>query len=161
MKHVLSVLVNNTPGVLARVASLFGRRNFNIDSISVGESEESGLSRMIIVSDGDDQTMEQVKKQLHKLVDVIKVLDLSENPMVARELMLLKVDVAPAQRTEVNGILEPFRAAVVDVGAHSLVIQATGERQKLDALVELMAPYGVKEICRTGVTAMARAPLSR
>ena len=119
MKHVLSVLVNNEPGVLARVAGLFGRRNFNIDSICVGETEIPGLSRMIIVTSEDNRTMEQVKKQLHKLVDVIKVQDLSENAMVARELMLVKVGVTPASRSEINGILDPFRAAVVDVSPDS------------------------------------------
>lgn len=156
MKHVLSVLVNNEPGVLARVASLFGRRNFNIDSICVGETETPGISRMIIVTHGDNRTMEQVKKQLHKLIDVIKVHDLSENAMVARELMLVKVDVSPSARSEVNGILEPFRAAVVDVSPNTLIVQATGDREKLDALVELLHPYGIKEISRTGLTAMMR-----
>lgn len=156
MKHVLSVLVNNEPGVLARVAGLFGRRNFNIDSICVGETEIPGLSRMIIVTSEDNRTMEQVKKQLHKLVDVIKVQDLSENAMVARELMLVKVGVTPASRSEINGILDPFRAAVVDVSPDSIIVQATGDREKLDALLELLHPYGIKEISRTGLTAMMR-----
>lgn len=156
MKHVLSVLVNNEPGVLARVASLFGRRNFNIDSICVGETETPGISRMIIVTSEDNRTMEQVKKQLHKLIDVIKVQELSESAMVARELMLVKVDVTPSSRSEVNGILEPFRAAVVDVSPNTLIVQATGNREKLDALVEVLRPYGIKEISRTGLTAMTR-----
>lgn len=156
MKHVLSVLVNNEPGVLARVAGLFGRRDFNIDSICVGETEKPGISRMIIVSRGDSRTMEQVSKQLHKLIDVIKVQNLSENAMVARELMLIKVEVSPASRTEVNGILEPFRAAVVDVGPDTLTVQATGDHEKLDALIELLRPYGIKELSRTGMTAMLR-----
>lgn len=156
MKHVLSVLVNNEPGVLARVASLFGRRNFNIDSICVGETETPGISRMIIVTSEDSRTMEQVKKQLHKLIDVIKVQELSESAMVARELMLVKVDVTPSTRSEVNGILEPFRAAVVDVSPNTVIVQATGNREKLDALVEVLHPYGIKEISRTGLTAMTR-----
>lgn len=156
MNHVLSVLVNNEPGVLARVASMFSRRNFNIDSICVGETETPGISRMIIVTHGDSRTMEQVKKQLHKLIDVIKVHNLSESAMVARELMLLKVGVSPSDRSEVTGILEPFRAAIVDVGPDSLIVQATGDREKLDALVELLRPYGIKELSRTGVTALTR-----
>lgn len=157
MKHVISVLVNNEPGVLVRVASLFSRRNFNIDSICVGESEEPGLSRMIIVTTGDQRTMEQVKKQLHKLIDVIKVQDLSEKPMVARELMLVKVGVSSSELTEVSGILEPFRASIVDVSPNTLIVQATGDREKLDALIELLQPYGIKEITRTGLMAMSRS----
>lgn len=156
MKHVLSVLVNDEPGVLARVASMFGRRNFNIDSICVGETETPGVSRMIIVTHGDNRTMEQVKKQLHKLIDVIKVQNLSESAMVARELILIKVEVSPAARAEMSGILEPFRAAVVDVSPNTMIVQATGDREKLDALVELLHPYGIKEISRTGVTALTR-----
>lgn len=156
MKHVLSVLVNNEPGVLARVAGLFSRRNFNIDSICVGETETPGVSRMVIMTSEDSQTMEQVKKQLHKLIDVIKVQELSEHAMVARELMLVKVEVSPSARSEVNGILEPFRASIVDVSPNALIVQATGDREKLDALVELLHPYGIKEISRTGLTAMTR-----
>ncbi|MFC4075719.1 acetolactate synthase small subunit [Salinithrix halophila] len=157
MKHTLSVLVNDQPRVLARVAALLGRRNFNIESISVGESEERGLSRMVIVTHGDERTMEQVQKQLHKLVDVIKVQDLSDHPAVERELLLVKVEAGPAARIEISGILEPFRASVVDVGSHSLMVQATGERSKLDALLDLLRPYGIKELARTGVTALSRS----
>jgi acetolactate synthase-1/3 small subunit len=156
MRHVISVLVNDQPRVLARVANLLGRRNFNIESISVGESEETGLSRMVIVTRGDERTMEQIQKQLHKLVDVIKVQDLSERESVERELLLVKVGAAPAARLEIKGIVEPFRASVVDVGPTSLMVQATGERAKLDALLELLRPYGIKELARTGVTALPR-----
>ncbi|SMO34817.1 acetolactate synthase small subunit [Melghirimyces algeriensis] len=156
MRHILSVLVNDQPRVLARVANLLGRRNFNIESISVGESEEPGLSRMVIVTTGDERTMEQVQKQLHKVIDVIKVQDLSQHSAVERELLLVKVGAGPADRMEIGGIIEPFRASVVDVGPQSLMIQATGERSKLDALLELLHPYGIKEIARTGVTALSR-----
>jgi len=159
MRQILSVLVNDQPRVLARVANLLGRRNFNIESISVGESEEPGLPRMVIVTHGDERTMEQVSKQLHKLVDVIKVQDLSSHPVVARELMLVKVGANPSTRTEIAGIVEPFRASVVDVGSNTLMVQATGDREKLDALLDLLRPYGIKEIARTGVTALPRGPI--
>jgi acetolactate synthase-1/3 small subunit len=157
MRHIISILVNNQPRVLARVASLFGRRNFNIESISVGESEEPGLSRIVIVTHGDARTMEQVSKHLHKLIDVIKVQDLSIQQSVARELLLVKVGATSSNRAEIQGIIEPFRASVVDVGTNSLMIQATGDREKLDALIELLRPYGIKELARTGITALPRS----
>lgn len=155
-QHTITVLVNDQPGVLARVANMFGQRGFNIESITVGQSEEKGLSRMVIVTSGDEKTVQQVVKQLHKLVDVIKVNHLSVNPMVARELVLIKVEADPSNRSEINGVVEPFRASIVDVGPQSLIIQATGDSDKIDALTELLRPYGVTELCRTGVTAMAR-----
>jgi acetolactate synthase-1/3 small subunit len=155
-RHTISVLVNDQPGVLARVANMFGRRGFNIDSITVGQSEEPGLSRMIIVAGGNEKTIEQVMKQLHKLIDVIKVQLLSNGPMVAREIILLKVDASPSIRTEISGIIEPFRASIVDVGAQSVIVQATGDMEKIDALTELLRPYGIRELSRTGLTAMAR-----
>jgi acetolactate synthase I/III small subunit len=155
-KHTISVLVNDQPGVLARVSNLFGRRGFNIDSITVGESEEKGLSRMIIVTTGDDRTIEQVMKQLQKLIDVIEVQLLSDGPMVAREIVLLRVDATSGTRSEISGIVEPFRAAIVDVGPQSMIVQATGDSEKMDAIIELLRPYGIKELSRTGITAMAR-----
>ncbi|MFH5181273.1 acetolactate synthase small subunit [Paenibacillus sp. TAB 01] len=155
-KHTISVLVNNQPGVLQRVSGLFGRRGFNIESITVGESEEAGLSRMVIVTTGDDKTLEQVSKQLYKLIDVIKVVDLSANPMVARELALIKVNAEPSARPEVLGIVETFRAAVVDIGPSSLIVQVVGDSEKIDAMVELLKPYGIRELSRTGATAMTR-----
>jgi acetolactate synthase-1/3 small subunit len=155
-KHTISILVNNQPGVLQRVSGLFGRRGFNIDSITVGESEEIGLSRMVIVTDGDDNTLEQVSKQLYKLVDVIKVIDLSSNPMVARELALIKVNAEPGMRPEILGVVETFRAAVVDIGPNSLIVQVVGDSDKIDAMVELLRPYGIRELSRTGITAMIR-----
>ncbi|WP_261302505.1 acetolactate synthase small subunit [Paenibacillus andongensis] len=155
-KHTVSVLVNNQPGVLQRVSGLFGRRGFNIESITVGESEELGLSRMVIVTTGDDNTLEQISKQLYKLIDVIKVIDLSSNPMVARELALIKVNAEPIMRPEILGIVETFRAAVVDIGPSSIIVQVVGDSDKIDAMVELLRPYGIRELSRTGVTAMIR-----
>jgi len=155
-KHTISVLVNNQPGVLQRVSGLFGRRGFNIESITVGESEEKGLSRMVIVTTGDEKTLEQVSKQLYKLIDVIKVVDLSANPMVARELALIKVSAEPSARPEILGVVETFRAAVVDIGPSSLIVQVVGDSEKIDAMVELLKPYGIRELSRTGATAMIR-----
>lgn len=161
MRHTLSVIVNDQPGVLARVAGLFSRRGFNIDSLTVGPAEEPGVSRMTITTLGDESTLEQVMKQLHKLIDVIKVQDITEDPMVERELLLIKVTANPTSRTEISGIVEPFRASVVDVGRSSVIIQATGSKDKNDALIELLRPYGVKEIARTGTTALVRSQVAR
>lgn len=156
MRHVISILVNDQPGVLQRVAGLFGRRGFNIESITVGTSEEPGLSRMVIVTTGDDKTMEQIQKQLYKLIDVAKVIDLSQHPMVARELALIKVGADPSERPEILGVVETFRASVVDVAPNTLMVQVVGDSDKIDAMVELLKPYGIKELTRTGVTAMTR-----
>ncbi|AIQ45576.1 MULTISPECIES: acetolactate synthase small subunit [Paenibacillus] len=156
MKHTISVLVNDQPGVLQRVSGLFGRRGFNIESITVGQSEEIGLSRMVIVTLGDQHTLEQIEKQLYKLIDVIKVVDLGSKPMVARELALIKVKAEPAERPEIMGVVETFRASVVDIGTNSLLVQVVGDTQKIDAMIELLKPYGIKELSRTGVTAMIR-----
>lgn len=156
MKHTISVLVNDQPGVLQRVSGLFGRRGFNIESITVGQSEEAGLSRMVIVTLGDQHTLEQIEKQLYKLIDVIKVVDLGSKPMVARELALIKVKAEPAERPEIMGVVETFRASVVDIGSTSLLVQVVGDTQKIDAMIELLKPYGIKELSRTGVTAMIR-----
>jgi acetolactate synthase-1/3 small subunit len=156
MKHTISVLVNNQPGVLQRVSGLFGRRGFNIDSITVGESEEPGLSRMIIETTGDEKTLEQVSKQLYKLIDVIKVVDLSSQSMVARELALIKVNADPGSRSEILGVVETFRASIVDIGTNTMIVQVVGDSGKIDAMVELLKPYGIRELTRTGVTAMMR-----
>ncbi|WP_340021902.1 acetolactate synthase small subunit [Paenibacillus sp. FSL K6-1096] len=156
MKHTIAVLVNDQPGVLQRVSGLFGRRGFNIESITVGQSEEAGLSRMVIVTLGDQHTLEQIEKQLYKLIDVIKVVDLGSKPMVARELALIKVKAEPSERPEIMGVVETFRASVVDIGSTSLLVQVVGETTKIDAMIELLKPYGIKELSRTGVTAMIR-----
>lgn len=156
MKHTIAVIVNDQPGVLQRVSGLFGRRGFNIDSITVGASEEEGLSRMVIVTTGDEHTLEQVEKQLYKIIDVIKVVDLSSQPMVSRELALIKVKAEPRERPEILGVVETFRATVVDIGPNTIIVQVVGESQKIEAMVELLKPYGIREISRTGVTAMVR-----
>ncbi|MET3208659.1 UNVERIFIED_CONTAM: acetolactate synthase-1/3 small subunit [Paenibacillus sp. PvR008] len=156
IKNTIAVLVNDHPGVLQRVSGLFGRRGFNIESITVGQSEEVGLSRMVIVTIGDANNLEQIEKQLYKLVDVIKVIDLSSKPMVARELAMIKVKAEPPQRPEIMGVVETFRAAVVDVGTTSLIVQVIGDTEKIDAMIELLKPYGIRELTRTGVTAMIR-----
>jgi acetolactate synthase-1/3 small subunit len=156
-RHTIAVLVNDYPGVLTRVANLFGQRGFNIDSITVGASEEPGLSRMIITTGGDEQKIDQLMKQLSKLIDVISVTNLSENPFVSRELALIKVSATPSQLAELNGIVEPFRAAIVDVGPTSLIVQVTGDTEKIDALLVLLQSYGVLELTRTGSLAMARS----
>lgn len=141
---------------MQRVSGLFGRRGFNIESITVGQSEEVGLSRMVIVTVGDENNLEQIEKQLYKLVDVIKVIDLSSKPMVARELAMIKVKAEPPQRPEIMGVVETFRAAVIDVGTTSLIVQVIGDTEKIDAMIELLKPYGIRELTRTGVTAMIR-----
>ncbi|MDI4647172.1 acetolactate synthase small subunit [Cohnella hashimotonis] len=155
-RHTIAILVNDQPGVLQRVSGLFGRRGFNIESITVGTSEEPGLSRMVIVTKGDDHTLEQIEKQLYKIIDVIKVVDIGSSPMVARELGLIKVGADPAARPEILGIVDTFRAAVVDISPNSLIVQVVGDTDKIDAMIELLKPYGIRELSRTGVTAMAR-----
>jgi acetolactate synthase I/III small subunit len=155
-KYTIAILVNDQPGVLQRVSGLFGRRGYNIESITVGASEEPGLSRMVIVTTGDDHTLEQIQKQLYKLIDVIKVIDVSGNPMVGRELGLIKIGAEPSVRPEILGIVETFRAAVVDIGPSTLIVQVVGDTEKIDAMIELLKPYGIRELSRTGVTAMNR-----
>ncbi|MFC3802507.1 acetolactate synthase small subunit [Cohnella sp. GCM10012308] len=155
-RHTIAILVNDQPGVLQRVSGLFGRRGFNIESITVGTSEEPGLSRMVIVTKGDDHTLEQIEKQLYKIIDVIKVVDIGSSPMVARELGLIKVGADPSARPEILGIVDTFRAAVVDISPTSLIVQVVGDTDKIDAMIELLKPYGIRELSRTGVTAMAR-----
>lgn len=155
-RHTISVLVNNQPGVMQRVSGLFARRAFNIESITVGESEEKGLSRIVIVTTGDNKTVEQISKQLYKLIDVIKVVDLTNSPMVDRELALIKVGAEPKQRAEILGVVETFRAAVVDISPDTMIVQVVGDSRKIDAMEELLKPYGIRELSRTGVTAMIR-----
>jgi len=157
MKHTLSVLVENKPGVLTRVAGLFARRGFNIDSLAVGETEDPGASRMTIVARGDDQILEQIRKQLSKLVDVIKVTEYrSEDGFVERDLMLLKVAAPPPKRHEILAAVGVFRGKVVDLSAGEAVIEISGTEDKIEAFVNLMRPYGIKELARTGRIAMLR-----
>ena len=156
MKHTVAALVEDRPGVLNRVASRFRRRGFNIDSLAVGTTEEQGISRMTIVVDGDDGIVEQVEKQLYKLIDVVKVTDLTSEEAVVRELALIKVNVRPEQRREVLDLIEIFRAQAVDVSPSSLVIQFVADGDALDALLQNLRPYGVRELVRTGSIAIAR-----
>lgn len=155
-RHTIIALVQDKPGVLTRVASLFRRRGFNIASLAVGKSEQPGLSRMTFVVDGDEDTVNQVTKQLDKLIDVIHVFDISGEEMVARELALIKVKTTPGSRGEIIQIVHLFRANVVDVGAQSIVIEITGEEDKINALYNLLQPFGVLEMLRTGLVAMVR-----
>lgn len=155
-RHTIIALVQDKPGVLTRVASLFRRRGFNIASLAVGKSEQPGLSRMTFVVDGDEDTVNQVTKQLDKLIDVIHVFDISGEEMVARELALIKVKTTPGSRGEIIQIVHLFRANVVDVGAQSMVIEITGEEDKINALYNLLQPFGILEMLRTGLVAMVR-----
>lgn len=156
MKHTISVLVENQAGVLARIAGLFSARGFNIDSLAVGETEDPSVSRMTIVTHGDDRVIEQIMKQLNKLIDVIKVQDLNEVDMIERELVLVKVAATASTRTELMQIVNTFRAKVVDVNPKSLTIEVTGNQSKIDALLELVRPFGLKSVARTGVIALTR-----
>ena len=154
--HTIIALVEDKPGVLTRVASLFRRRGFNIASLAVGHSEQQGLSRMTFVVEGDEYTVDQATKQLDKLIDVIKVSDISEVDLVARELALIKVKTTLETRGQIIEVVQLFRAKTVDVGAQSLVIEATGEEDKINALLDLLEPFGIMELMRTGRIAMVR-----
>jgi acetolactate synthase I/III small subunit len=157
MKRIITATVQNRSGVLNRVTALLQRRQFNIESISVGPTELEGISKMTFVIEvEDEQRLEQVTKQLHKQIDVLKVSDITDKAIVARELALIKVASTSQLRSEINGIIDPFRALVIDVSKDSLAVQITGRPEKIDALIELLRPYGIKEIARTGLTAFLR-----
>ena len=156
MRHVISLLVENKGGVLARIPSLLSRRGFNIDSLAVGESENPALSQMTIVVRGDNAVVEQVRKQLGKLIDIIKVVDFTNEEFVERDLMLLKIYVPPGKRSEIIEIVEIFRGKIVDVGQKDLVIELAGMEEKLEAMIQLLRPYGIKELVRTGSIAIGR-----
>ncbi|MBU7007395.1 acetolactate synthase small subunit [Phosphitispora fastidiosa] len=156
MRHILAVLVENNPGVLTRVAGLFSRRGYNIDSLTVGRTESARISRMTIVVSGDDQVLEQVTKQLHKLVDVIKINDITSDQYVDRELVLIKVGADPAVRAEIMQIVDIFRARIVDIGRKTLMIECTGDEGKINAVIQSLMPFGIKELVRTGKVAMQR-----
>ncbi len=158
--HTLSVLVENRPGVLARVAGLFARRSFNIESLAVSTTDDPSISRMTIVVGGDDDTIEQITKQLNKLIDVIKVHDHTGEEIVERELALLKVNCSMEQRHYVIQLVEIFRASIVDVGASMLTIEITGSSDKIDALMELLRPFGISEVVRTGKVILSRGERS-
>ncbi len=156
MRHVISALVINEPGVLANVAGMFAARGFNIDSLVVGRTENPELSRMTIVVVGDDNTLEQVRKQLGKLVPVVKVRDFKDVSYVERDMVLVTIAAEAAKRNEVVEIVNLFRGHVVDVSRNSLMVQLAGAEEKVEAMLELLKPYGIKEMARTGVIAMAR-----
>ena len=154
--HTIAALVEDKPGVLTRVASLFRRRGFNIASLAVGKSEQTGLSRMTFVVVGDQYTVDQATKQLDKLIDVVRVSDITSEDLVARELALIKVKSTPETRGEIIEIVHLFRANVVDVGTQTLVVEITGEEDKINALTNLLEPFGIAEMMRTGRVAMVR-----
>ncbi len=156
MRHTLVALVRDKPGVLNRVVSLFRRRGFNIASIAVGNSEEPGVARVTIGVIGSDAEVEQVRKQWEKVVDVVKVVDITAEPSVARELALIKVKATSANRSEIIQIVDIFRANIIDVAADSLIIEVTGDEDKLDSLCNLLKGFGIKEIARTGRLALTR-----
>lgn len=157
MKRIITATVQNRSGVLNRITGMLQRRQFNIDSISVGKSEVPGISKMTLVVEVSDQLkVEQLTKQLNKQIDVIKVTDITDKAMVARELALIKVSSNPQLSAEIQGIITPFRAIVIDISKDSIAIQVTGKPGKIDALITLLRPYGIKEIAKTGVTAFLR-----
>jgi acetolactate synthase-1/3 small subunit len=162
IRHVLSALVQNQPGVLAHVSGMFSSRGFNIDSLAVGETEDPLISRITVVVMGDDRHLEQVRKQLEKIVTVVKVLDISREDYVERDLMLIKIDAPPARRAEVQGIVEIFRGRIVDVGPEQIMIEISGQEKKIEAFIDVVRPYGIRELARTGRIALVRGsrPLS-
>ncbi len=161
MRHTLVALVEDKPGVLNRVASLFRRRTFNIESLTVGHTEQPGLSRMTIVVDGDDVAIERLTAYLYKLVNVVHVEDLTHVPAVTRDLAMIKVAAPPETRTQVMQVVDVYRARIVDVTTQSLIIEVTGDEEKIESFVEVLRPLGILEMVRTGLLAMSRggAPL--
>ena len=154
--HTITALVEDKPGVLARVAGLFRRRGFNIASLAVGQSEQPGLSRMVFVVDGDQYTVDQATKQLDKLIEIVRVSDITHEEIVSRELAMIKVRTTSSTRAEIIEVVELFRANVVDVGSQTLVIEVTGEEEKINALINLLEPFAILEMMRTGRVAMVR-----
>jgi len=156
MKHTLSVLVEDEAGVLTRIAGLFARRGFNIESLAVGQAEQNGVSRITMVVPGDDRVIEQLTKQLYKLIHVLKVQDITEVPCVERELMLIKVSATSSNRSEVIEIAQIFRARVVDLAEDSLTLEVVGDPGKIVAIVQLLQKFGLREVARTGKIALVR-----
>jgi acetolactate synthase-1/3 small subunit len=158
MRHVLSAVVQNVPGVLAHISGMLASRGYNIDSLAVGETEDPNLSRMTFVVVGDDRVLEQVRKQLEKIVTVVRVHDISAQDHVERDLMLLKVKSPPGgTRSEIRELVDIFRGRIVDVGAEEIMIEISGRENKIEAFIERMRPYGITELVRTGRIAMARS----
>ena len=156
MQHTISVLVNNKFGVLSRIAGLFSGRGFNIESLNVAETNDPNVSRMTIVTRGDDKKIEQITKQLNKLIDIIKVVDLTEENFVDREMILVKMNAEPRVREEILRIVEIFRAKVVDVGPSTYTIEITGDQGKIQGFLDLLRPLGIKELVRSGRIALSR-----
>jgi acetolactate synthase-1/3 small subunit len=156
MKHIISALVENKPGVLAHVAGMFAARAFNIDSLVVGRTEDPELSRMTIVVVGDDRVVEQVRKQLAKVVPVVKVQDFAGQPVVARDLMLIAVSAPPEKRPEILSLIEMFKGKVVDIGQKFVMVEIGGPEAKIEAFINACRPYGIKSVARTGTIAMPR-----
>ena len=161
MRHVLSALVQNTPGVLAQISGMMASRGFNIDSLAVGETENADLSRITFVVRGDDAVLEQVRKQLDKVVTVVAVQDISSEDFVERDLMLISVSTSSSQRSEVATLVEMFRGRVVDISANSLMIEISGAENKIETFIELMRPFGIRELARTGRIALVRGKLAK
>ncbi len=160
MRHVISALVTNEPGVLANVAGMFAARGFNIDSLVVGRTEDDELSRMTVVVEGDQNVIRQVQEQLAKLVPVARVRDLTQRAYVERDLALVKVDAPPEKRHEMTELVNMFRGNVVDVGPESMTVEISGREEKVEAFVDLVSSYGIQELARTGVIAIARGTQS-
>ncbi len=156
MKHTISVIVENKPGVLSRVAGLFARRGFNIESLAVGITEDPSISRMTIVAEGDERVLEQITKQLYKLIDTLKVFDLPPEKAVERELVLIKVAASDRNRKEITEIVDIFRGKIIDVAEHSLTIEITGDENKVKGAEKLLSKFGIKELVRTGRIAIQR-----
>jgi len=156
MKHIISALVENKPGVLAHVAGMFAARAFNIDSLAVGRTEDPELSRMTIVVVGDDKVVEQVRKQLAKIIPVVKVQDFVGQPVVARDLMLISIAAPPAKRPEILSLIEMFKGKVVDIGQKFIMVEVSGPEEKIEAFINVCKPYGIKSVARTGTIAMRR-----
>lgn len=157
MKHVLSALVMNQPGVLAHISGMLASRAFNIDSLAVGATENSDLSRMTFVLNGDEKTLDQVRKQLEKIVTVVRVIDFSQQNFVERDLMLIKVSTDGGKRSEVQDLVDIFRGRIVDVGPTHVMVEISGQERKIDAFIDLMRPFGIIELVRTGRIALLRS----
>ena len=158
MKHVISVLVENKVGVLSRITGLFSGRGFNIESLAVGETENVDISRMTIVVSGDESILEQVRKQLGKVVDTIKVTDYTGTDYVERNLILIKVSALPGKRNEIIELVDVFRGKIIDVGQKDMIVEISGPEDRLEAVINLLRPFGIKEVARTGRIAMNRGP---
>jgi len=156
VQHTITALVGNKPGVLARVSALFARRGFNIESLAVSITEDPSVSRMTIVVEGDDTVLEQITKQLNKLIDVIKVMDYQDIPTVERELAMIKVNADPSARSEIMQIVDIFRAKIIDISDKTFTVEVTGSVDKVNAIEKLLEPYGIRELVRTGRIAMMR-----